>query len=70
MGLSKGRSGTEPGSMLKNQIPIRTFADWDEARPGFFEVDLVAHDGGTAAGEYCQTLMLTTWLRGSGSPGR
>lgn len=37
----KGRSGTAPGSMLRRQIPIRTFADWDDARPGFLEVDLV-----------------------------
>ncbi len=55
----KGRSGTKPGTLLRHQIPIRTFADWDDARPGFFEVDLVAHDGGSGAGEYCQTLMLT-----------
>jgi len=43
----KGRSGTKPGSILKRQIPIRTFAEWDEARPGFCEVDLVAQDGGS-----------------------
>ncbi len=55
----KGRSGTKPGSILKRQIPIRTFAEWDEARPGFCEVDLVAHDGGDAVGEFCQTLDLT-----------
>lgn len=55
----KGRSGTKPGSILKRQIPIRTFAEWDDARPGFCEVDLVAHDGGHAYGEYCQTLDLT-----------
>jgi hypothetical protein len=55
----KGRSGTKPGSILKRQIPIRTFADWDDARPGFCEVDLVAHDGGNANGEFCQTLVLT-----------
>lgn len=30
----KGRSGTKPGSMLKRQIPIRTFAEWDERRRG------------------------------------
>ena len=30
----KGRSGTKPGSILKRQIPIRTFAEWDEGRPG------------------------------------
>lgn len=55
----KGRSGTKPGSMLKSQIPIRTFAEWDDARPGFVEVDLVGHDGGNLVGEYCQTLDLT-----------
>jgi hypothetical protein len=55
----RGRTGTKPGSMLKRQIPIRTFAQWDERRPGFCEVDLVAHDGGTPWGEFCQTLDLT-----------
>lgn len=55
----RGRSGTKPGSLLRRQIPIRTFADWDDARPGFCEVDLVAHDGGDASGEFCQTLDLT-----------
>lgn len=54
-----GRSGTKPGTMLKRQIPIRTFADWDDLRPGLCEVDLVAHDGGNPAGEFCQTLNLT-----------
>jgi hypothetical protein len=55
----KGRSGTKPGTMLKRQIPIRTFAEWDDAAPGSCEVDLVAHDGGDPAGEFCQTLNLT-----------
>jgi hypothetical protein len=31
----RGRQGTKPGRILKRQIPIRTFAEWDEARPGF-----------------------------------
>jgi hypothetical protein len=43
----------------RRQIPIRTFAEWDEARPGFFEADLVAHDGGDPRGEFCHTLTLT-----------
>jgi hypothetical protein len=55
----RGRSGTKPGSLLKRQIPIRTFAEWDERVPGFCEVDLVAHDGGDPSGEFCQTLDLT-----------
>jgi hypothetical protein len=44
---------------LKHHIPIRTFADWNDARPGFCEADLVAHDGGSSFGEYCQSLNLT-----------
>lgn len=55
----RGRSGTKPGTLLKHQIPIRTFAEWDEATPGFVEIDLVGHDGGVAAGDFCQTLDVT-----------
>jgi hypothetical protein len=61
----KGRSLTKPGTLLRQQIPIRTFADWDEARPGFVEVDLVSHEGGDASGDFAYTLDLTdvatTW---------
>ena len=31
----KARSVTKPGTLLKQKIPVRTFADWDDARPGF-----------------------------------
>ena len=55
----RGRSRTKPGTLLKQQIPIRTFAEWDEQQPGFAEIDLVAHDGGLALGDFCQTLDLT-----------
>lgn len=55
----KGRSLTKPGTLLRQQIPIRTFADWDEARPGFVEMDLVAHEGGDASGDFAYTLDLT-----------
>lgn len=55
----KGRSATKPGTLLKHQIPIRTFSDWDDAVPGFLEMDLVGHDGGRAEGDYCFTLDMT-----------
>lgn len=55
----KGRCTTKPGSLLKNQIPIRTFADWNEDKPGFLEIDLVAHCGDSARGEYINTLTMT-----------
>jgi hypothetical protein len=52
----RGLSTTKPGTLLKKAIPVRTFADWDDARPGFLELDLVAHCGDSAAGEYMYTL--------------
>ena len=55
----KGRSTTRPGTLLKKSIPIRTFADWDEKVPGFFEVDLVSHDGGATRGDFNQSLNFT-----------
>lgn len=53
------RARTKPGTLLKHQIPIRTFCEWDEQRPGFVEIDLVGHEGGDPSGEYIQTLDMT-----------
>src|SRR4051794_28716226 len=36
----RGRSHTKPGSLLKDSIPMRTWAEWDDAKPGFVEIDL------------------------------
>ena len=55
----KGRRATKPGSLLRSQIPIRTWADWDDATPGFVEIDLVSHDGGNAIGSFAFTLTVT-----------
>ena len=55
----KGRSRTKPGTLLKSQIPVRTWADWADAVPGFVEIDLVSHDGGNATGEHAWTLTVT-----------
>lgn len=56
----KGRpGGTKPGTLLKSQIPIRTFADWDDKRPGFTELDLVQHEGGNPSGFFACTLDVT-----------
>ncbi len=60
-----GQSSTQPGSLLKNNIPVRTFTDWDEEQPGFFEMDLVAHCGDAVKGVFLNTLVMTdivtTW---------
>lgn len=54
-----GLSTTKPGSLLKNQIPVRRGTDWDDHRPGFVEIDLVAHCGSSTHGEYINTLDCT-----------
>ena len=54
--FSKGKSTTKPGSLLKHQIPIRTFAGWDNAKPGFLEIDFVALCGESLAGDYVNIL--------------
>ncbi|QEN14183.1 integrase catalytic domain-containing protein [Mycolicibacterium sp. ELW1] len=55
----RGRATTKPGSLLKSQIPVRTWADWQDDRPGFVEIDLVSHDGGCAWGQFAFTLTVT-----------
>jgi hypothetical protein len=54
-----GLSTTKPGSLLKNLIPVRTFTEWNEERPGFMEIDLVAHCGESTAGQFLNTLTCT-----------
>ena len=54
----KGRCATKPGSLLRNQIPIRTH-NWDISQPGFMEADTVAHCGNSLAGDFIWSLTLT-----------
>ena len=56
LGLRRPFSTTKPGSLLKAAIPIRTFTEWNENRPGFLEIDLVAHCGDSTEGFYLNTL--------------
>jgi hypothetical protein len=55
----RGVSTTRRGLLLKNRVPVRTFAQWDDLRPGFTEADLVAHCGGSARGSFLRTLVVT-----------
>ena len=59
----KINSTTRPGSLIKKQIPIRTIS-WDEMRIGCCELDLVAHCGDSARGEFVNSLTLTDILTG------
>ncbi|NOH01246.1 MAG: DDE-type integrase/transposase/recombinase [Chloroflexi bacterium] len=55
----RGLSTTKPGSLLKQQIAVRTFTAWSDEQPGFMEIDLVAHCGSTTEGQYLNTLTCT-----------
>jgi len=63
----KRRGHTKPGTLLKDRIPIRTWADWTEDQPGFCEMDLVDHSGGITvrgsdhAWTLCFTDIHTAW---------
>jgi hypothetical protein len=56
---------TKPGTLLKHAIPLRTDR-WDVQEPGFTEIDLVAHSGDRADGEFLHSLNVTdihtTWV--------
>jgi hypothetical protein len=73
-GRRRSFSTTRPGSLLKNSIPIRTFTDWEENRPGYLEVDTVAHCGDSVEGFYLSTLMTVDvasgWAEGNGVWGK
>jgi len=70
----KGLSTTKPGTLLKKAIPVRTFTPWEDERPGFVEVDLVAHCGETTQGQYLNTLscvdIATGWMECLGLPNK
>ncbi|PIW06955.1 transposase, partial [Candidatus Collierbacteria bacterium CG17_big_fil_post_rev_8_21_14_2_50_45_7] len=55
----KGRTMTKPGTLLKHQIPVRTWADWNENIPGFFEADTVAFCGSNLSGDFAWGLDMT-----------
>ena len=56
-GRSKYRRNHKP--YVKDGIPVRTFSDWKEPTPGYFEIDFVVHNGGIASGSCVHTLAFT-----------
>ena len=60
---NKGLSGTKPGTLLRNQIPIRTNF-WDVTQPGYLEADTVAHCGNSLAGDFVWSLTMTDYYSG------
>jgi hypothetical protein len=74
--VRKLRGFTKPGTLLKHRIPIRTWADWTEDRPGFCEMDLVDHSGGIIirgadhAWTLCFTDVKVTWTECVATPNK
>jgi hypothetical protein len=64
-GQGAGRSMTRPGTLLRQQIPIRGSL-WEEGKAGWLEVDTVALCGGSVAGEFVWMVdgvdYATTWV--------
>jgi hypothetical protein len=57
-------STTKPDTLLKKSIPVRTYTPWDEEKPGFLEIDLVAHCGNSLEGQFVNTLTCTDLATG------
>lgn len=70
----RGRSTTKPGGLLKAQIPVRIYTPWEDEKPGFVEIDLVAHCGESVDGGYLNTLtatdIATGWTECFGLPNK
>jgi len=60
----RGRCMTKPGTLLKSQIPIRTWSDWSDEAPGYCEMDLVHHCDNNTSGEYLHTITITDVVLG------
>jgi hypothetical protein len=56
LGGRRPLSTTKPGILLRSAIPIRTFTEWENTKPGFLEVDLVSHCGDSGEGFFLNTL--------------
>jgi hypothetical protein len=55
----QGRRRTMINTPLRKSIAVRTFGDWNDPAPGFFEMDMVVHCGKSLVGSYLHSLVLT-----------
>jgi len=56
---ARRRRRAPPSAAIRRSVPVRTFSDWGDPAPGYFEADLVSHSGPMTRGSYAQTLVLT-----------
>lgn len=55
----RGKRRRANNQVIKRQVPVRTFADWSEDQPGYFEADFVVHSGGSMRGSPVHSFVLT-----------
>jgi hypothetical protein len=58
-GAASGRKKRKIATKQSKQVPIRTFADWNEPPPGYLEIDFVSHGGGSVRGAFLGSLAAT-----------
>ena len=54
-----GRTRRRTVGKIRSLVKVKTFGDWDDARPGSTEIDFVAHCGGTLTGSFIHSLVMT-----------
>jgi hypothetical protein len=57
--VPRSLSHTKRACLVKSKVPIRTFAEWNNVVPGFFEIDTVAHSSSDPNGPFLSTLNMT-----------
>ena len=57
--VSGQRARRRATPVVQRNVPVRTFAEWDDPQPGDMEADLVSHGGESAAGSFVHTLTVT-----------
>jgi hypothetical protein len=58
-GATAGRRRRRAKSSSSKEIPVRTFADYGDAQPGWLEIDFVSHGGTSMQGVFLWSLVAT-----------
>jgi hypothetical protein len=57
--LARPRKRRRKSSKISKTVPVRTFSDWHDPSPGYFEIDFVVHCGASMANSFINTLVAT-----------
>lgn len=57
--LGRSPGTTKRAALVKSKVPLRTFTEWNNVIPGFFEIDTVSHSASNPGGAFLSTLNMT-----------